>query len=228
MATIGCVHYRHHPIVGIMFASLIHQGSYLGIFMFIAATGCGMPIPEEAAIVLAGALSAQGSLHTALAFAVCLAGAVVGDSFMYAIGFRWGHGIFASHPRFAKMFATENEQQFQEALHAHAFKVMLLARFLVGIRAPVYVMTGVVRMSYRRFLLYDIISAALVVGTVFGLSYLFGDKVQQWVHDAELTATLVVALVLVVVGGILYYRHRQRVLDFIFGNDPPADSETSS
>ena len=145
---------------------------------------------------------------------------------MYAIGYRWGHGIFTSHPRFAKLFAAENEQQFQQAIECHALKVMLLARFLIGIRAPVYVMTGVVRMPYRRFLLYDVISATLVVGVVFWLSYLFGDNVREWVHHAEFIATLVVVLVIAVVGGILYYRHRQAVLDFVFGSDaPPAEHQ---
>src|SRR5215212_8763382 len=125
-----------------MLGSLFHPTSYLGFFVFIAATGCGLPIPEEAAIVIAGVLSAQGHLVPGVAFAACLAGAVVGDSFMYAIGYHWGHGLFTSHPRFAKLFASENEEQFQKAVEAHALKVMLLARFLVGIRAPVYVMTG--------------------------------------------------------------------------------------
>ena len=150
-----------------MLGSFFHPSSYLGIFLFIASTGCGMPIPEEAAIVVAGVLSAQGHLHWGIAFAACLAGAIVGDSFMYAIGYRWGHGIFTSHPRFAKLLAAENEQQFQQAIEDHALKVMLLARFLIGIRAPVYVMTGVVRMPFRRFLMYDVISASLVVGVVF-------------------------------------------------------------
>ena len=106
---------------------------------------------------------------------------------MYAIGYRWGHGIFTSHPRFAKLLAAENEHQFQQAIEDHALKVMLLARFLVGVRAPVYVMTGVVRMPFRRFLLYDLISAAVVVGAVFGLSYVFGDNVKEWVRHAEFT-----------------------------------------
>jgi membrane protein DedA with SNARE-associated domain len=185
-----------------------------------------MPIPEEAAIVVAGVLAAQGTLHTWLAFAACLAGAIVGDSLMYAIGYRWGHGIFTSHPRFAKLLAAENEKQFQEAIQGHALKVMLLARFLIGIRAPVYVMTGVVRMPYRRFLIYDVISAALVVGTVFWLSYLFGDNVREWVRHAEITATLIVLLIIAVVGGVIYYRHRQAIIDFVFDTDtPPAEPQ---
>ena len=204
-----------------MLASLLHPSSYLGFFLFIAATGCGMPIPEEAAIVVAGVLSSQNQLDWRIAFAVCLAGAVVGDSFMYAIGYRWGHGIFTSHPRFAKLFASENEQQFQRSVEAHALKVMLLARFLVGIRAPVYVMTGVVRLPFRRFLIYDVISASLVVGVVFGLSYLFGEQVTGWVRHAETRATIVVLLVVIAVAAILYYRHREQVMEFVFGRETP-------
>src|SRR3954470_21577775 len=208
-----------------MLGSLFHPTSYLGFFLFIAATGCGMPIPEEAAIVIAGVLSSKGLLHWPTAFPVCLAGAVVGDSFMYAIGHRWGHGIFTSHPRFAKLFATENDQRFQKQVEAHALKVMMIARFLIGIRAPVYVMTGVVRLPFRRFLLYDFISASLVVSVVFGLSYVFGEHVSEWVRHAEIRATIIVVLVIITVVAIVYYRHREQVLNFVFGRDePPAES----
>jgi membrane protein DedA with SNARE-associated domain len=206
-----------------MLASLLHPSSYLGFFLFIALTGCGLPIPEEAAIVVAGVLSSQDppQLDWRIAFAVCLAGAVVGDSFMYAIGYRWGHGIFTSHPRFAKLFASENEQQFQKAVEAHALKVMLLARFLVGVRAPVYVMTGVVRLPFRRFIIYDVISASLVVGVVFGLSYLFGEQVTEWVKHTETRATIIVVLIVIAVLVILYYRNREQVMAFVFGGDTP-------
>src|SRR4051794_37784626 len=212
-----------------MLASLLHPSSYIGFFLFIALTGCGLPLPEEVAIVVAGVLSSQNQLDWRIAFAVCLAGAVVGDSFMYGIGYRWGHGIFTSHPRFAKLFASENDQQFQKAVEAHALKVMLLARFLVGIRAPVYVMTGVVRLPFRRFLLYDVISASMVVGVVFGLSYLFGEQVKDWVKHAEIRATIIVLLVIISALAILYYRNRDYVIDMLFGrdappNEPPAES----
>lgn len=212
-----------------MVSSLIHPTSYIGIFLFIAATGCGMPIPEEAAIVVAGVLSSQGSLTPAIAFAACLLGAIVGDTFMYAIGYRWGHGIFTSHPRFAKLFASENEQQFQRAVEAHALKVMLIARFLVGVRAPVYVMTGVVRLPFRQFLLYDIISASLVVGVVFGLSYVFGEQVAGWVKHAETRATIIVLLIVIAAIAIVYYRHKEQVINMLFGSDtPPTEKSTEN
>jgi membrane protein DedA with SNARE-associated domain len=204
---------------------ILHPTGYLTFFVFIALTGCGLPIPEEAAIVVAGVLSSQHHLYWPIAFAVCLAGAIVGDSFMYGIGYRWGHSIFTQHPRFAKLFASENEEQFQRGVESHALKVMLLARFLVGIRAPVYVMTGVVRLPFRRFLLYDFISASLVVSVVFGLSYVFGEHVSEWVRHAEIRATIIVVLVIITLVAIVYYRHREQVLKFVFGRDePPAES----
>ena len=203
-----------------MLASLLHPVSYPGFFVFIAATGCGLPIPEEAAIVVAGVLSSQG-LNPWLAFAACLGGQSSAIAAMYAIGYRWGHRLFTSHPRFAKLLAEENEAQFHSELQKHALKIMLIARFLIGIRAPVYVMTGAVRMPYRRFLVYDVISASVVVGTVFWLSYMFGANVQEWVHHTEFIATLIVLAVIAVVAGVLYYFNRQAVLEFIFGGVVP-------
>jgi hypothetical protein len=53
--------------------------------------------------------------------------------------------------------------------------------------------------------------------------------VREWIRHAEFTATLIVVAVLAVIGGILYYRHRQAILDFVFGGDvPPAKPQASS
>ncbi|MEX0641051.1 MAG: DedA family protein [Pirellulales bacterium] len=206
-----------------MIASLFHPSSYLGIVVFLVLTGCGLPLPEEVAIILAGVLSAQGHLHPGLAFAACLVGALLGDSIIYAIGHRWGHNLLSYHPRLAKLLGAEREKRFEEAIDQHALKVMLLSRFLVGVRAPVYLATGVIRLPFRRFLSYDLICATLVVGLFFGVSYLFGDNVARWVHDAEWTVTLVVVLVVLVVGLILYRRHRDVIYRVIFESKTPQD-----
>jgi len=206
-----------------MVASLLHPSSYFGIFVFLVLTGCGLPIPEEVAIVIAGVLSAEGVLRPELAIAVCLAGAVTGDAILYAIGYRWGRGLLAVHPALANLLHADREQRFEKAIERHSLKVMLLARFMVGIRAPVYLAAGAVRMPFRRFLLIDLFCATLVVGIVFGLSYAYGDDVARWIRKAEWTFTLLIALFALVVGGLLYYRHRQFIFRAIFGIGSPPD-----
>ncbi len=192
-----------------MLASLFHPGSYLGIFVFLVLTGCGLPVPEEVAIVLAGVLSAQGKLLTGPALAACLTGALLGDFLVYAIGRRWGPSLLVAHPRFARLLRADREAKFEEAIERHAFKVLLLARFMVGIRGPVYLAAGAVRMPFRRFAMYDLLGVWLVVGGVFGLSYAFGNDVLQWIRHAELTVTVAVLAAAAVLAIYLYRRHRR-------------------
>lgn len=201
-----------------MLAVLFHPSSYLGIVVFLVLTGCGMPIPEEVAFVVAGVLSAEGHLRWPLALAACLAGALAGDSVMYAIGRRWGDSLLSSHPRFAWMLQAKREKQFEQAVEEHAFKVMLLSRFLVGIRGPVYVAAGAVHVPYRRFLAIDAVCASLVVTTFFWLSYLFGHRVLGWIRDAEITATIAVVLVVAGVGLVLYIRSRRKITEIVMGD----------
>ena len=94
-----------------MIASFFHPSSYFGIALFLVLTGCGLPLPEEVAIVVAGVLSAQGHLHAGLALLACLIGAIVGDCIMYAIGHRWGHSLLYRHPRIAKLMRADVVQQ---------------------------------------------------------------------------------------------------------------------
>lgn len=207
-----------------MIASFFHPSSYFGIALFLVLTGCGLPLPEEVAIVLAGVLSAQGHLRWELALLACLVGALVGDSIMYAIGHRWGHSLLYRHPRIAKLLRVDQGKAFEESLDRHAFKVMFLSRFLMGVRGPVYLASGVVRMPFRKFLMYDLVCATLVVSLFFGLAYLYGDAVANRIRNAEMTATLVVVLALIMAGAYLYYKQGAIIYEALFGRDPPSES----
>lgn len=202
---------------------LVESWGYLGIMLFLVLTGCGLPIPEEVPIILAGVLSAQGDLDPRWAFAACLIGALVGDSIMYFIGYHFGHGLFVQHPRFAKFLHANREAYFEDAIQRHGFKVMLLARFMVGIRGPVYLAAGVIRMPFQRFLWWDSICATLVVGAFFSLSFAYGDEIATLARDAEVALTLVVLAVCVIVG--LWWLSR-RTLRSIYGQTNEQQNET--
>jgi membrane protein DedA with SNARE-associated domain len=198
-----------------MLAVLFHPSSYFGIIVFLILTGCGMPIPEEVAFVLAGVLSAEGHMHWPTAFASCLLGAVIGDSVMYWIGRRWGDSLLGAHPRLAGLLQAKREKQFEAAIEQHGFKVLFLSRFLVGVRGPVYVAAGAVHMPYRRFLAIDLFAATLVVTTVFSLAFFFGEPVLEWVRDAEITATILAALIFAGVGFYLYRRSKKKLVEIV-------------
>lgn len=191
---------------------LLTHGGYFGIVLFLVLTGCGLPIPEEVPIVLAGVFSSQGRLEPELAFFACLVGALIGDSVMYAIGYHFGHGLLVEHPKIGKFIGAEREEYFEKAILRHGFKVMFLARFMVGVRGPVYLAAGVVRIPFRKFIFWDVICATVVVGAFFSLSFYYGRQITEMLREAEVTLTLIVVAIALIVTLIWLRRRRVRLM----------------
>ena len=193
----------------------IEHGSYFGIALFLILTGCGLPIPEEVPILAAGVFSANGDLNPWLAFIACLSGALIGDCIMYSIGHYFGHNLLKEHRWFAKLLSAEREEKFEFLTRRHGLKVLLLARFMVGVRSPVYLSAGVLRVGFWRFLLMDLLCATLVVGLFFGLSFLYGEQVVNLIRNAEVWLTVLVVSALLIVGGFFYRRYRRRLARYM-------------
>jgi membrane protein DedA with SNARE-associated domain len=191
-----------------MFEWLIGNSSYLGIILFLGLTGCGLPLPEELAIVAAGVAASAGTLHPWVAFVSCLAGALLGDCVMYAIGYHFGHNLAKKHPRFAHLLHAEREAKTEELMRRHGLKVFLISRFMVGLRSPIYLTAGILRISFRRFLLIDVLCATIVVGIFYWLSFYFGELIRYWILRLEVAVTLVVLLA--IAGGAIYFWRRRQ------------------
>jgi membrane protein DedA with SNARE-associated domain len=181
---------------------------YLGITVFLILTGCGLPLPEEVAIIAAGVAAGRGALDPWGALAACLVGAIVGDSAMYLIGRRFGKGILERHPIWCKLINANREKQIEEHLKKHGAKMILLARFLIGLRSPFYFAAGVLKVNYLRFLVTDTICALFVVSMFFGLTYFFGKQIWEWIHDVEALITIAVVLA-IIVAIVIYFVHRR-------------------
>lgn len=203
---------------------LLEHGSYLLITLVLILTGSGLPVPEEVPIIAAGILSAHGTLDPWLAFACCLFGAIVGDTVMYWIGFHFGRGVLREHPRWARWVSPEREQQIEVMFRRHGLKVFFVARFLVGLRSPVYLTAGIMRVSFRRFFLIDLFCATAVVGTFFSVTYFYGKELTYWIRQGEVWLTVVVVLGLACLGLYLWRRHRRKTLHSELENE---QSETA-
>ncbi|MHC4180077.1 MAG: DedA family protein, partial [Planctomycetota bacterium] len=116
--------------------------AYVGIAVFLMLTGAGLPIPEEVFIIAAGVASSYGKLDPWLALSACLFGALAGDCIMYWIGYHFGRSVVREHPWWARFVKPEREAQMERMIHKHGLKVFFLARFLVGLRSPVYLTAG--------------------------------------------------------------------------------------
>jgi membrane protein DedA with SNARE-associated domain len=141
-----------------------------------------------------------------IALLCCLIGCLVGDSIMYWIGRKIGRRVMNSNTPWGKYLTPEREKLLEYMIHEHGVKVLFVARFLVGIRSPVYLTTGILRYPFWRFIVADLLCASVVILLFFGLSYFFGEAVGQWIKNAEYGLTIVVVIGLII-GGFMAWRH---------------------
>lgn len=189
-----------------LFEGLIAWG-YLGIILYMILTGLGLPMPEEVAIIAGGALVASGKLHWGLTLGSLLIGAILGDIVMYYVGYHFGRRVLQKNRLWSGYLTPQREQQVEQLLGRHGAKVLFVARFLVGLRGPIYITAGILKMPFRKFLLADMVCATVVVTLFFGISLVFGEQIVRLIHEGEGVLTLVVITCLVIAAGVLFWFH---------------------
>ena len=187
--------------------------SYLGIIVVLTLTGVGLPVPEEVPVIAAGVASHNEQMNPWLALAACLFGAIVGDCLMYGIGYHFGRGMLNEYHWFSRRLTPERERNIEWLIARHGWKVFLVARFLVGLRSPVYLTAGILRVPFRRFLLVDAFCATIVVSAFFGLSYYFAPHIEtmwKWIHNSQYALTILAVVVgFGLLGWFLWQRQRR-------------------
>ena len=188
---------------------LIGKLGYLGIALLLVLGGLGLPVPEEAPIVLAAVLSRGGKMWWPLALASCFAGVLLGDFVVYFLGFVYGEKVM-SLPLTRKFLSRAREAQIKGYFHRHGFKILILGRFAVGFRTGAYLTAGILKLPALKLFLTDLLAASLSTLTVFGLGFVFAHQIESSFDRVKHWLTAVVGVTLL--GWLLYrsYRGRQR------------------
>jgi membrane protein DedA with SNARE-associated domain len=175
---------------------------FFGVF---AGAGFGVPIPEELAIVAAGLWTAgkadQYPLYRWLMLPVCIVGVLTADVVLYAIGRYFGTRLL-DQKWFVRMVPREKRQRIESNFDRYGVNILLFGRLIPGIRSPLFLTAGTMRLSVPRFLLADGLGAVAGNSLLFFLAFWFGDQFKEFVTRVEdgsgpLRLTILVAIVLV-------------------------------
>ncbi|HEX5048872.1 MAG TPA: DedA family protein [Gammaproteobacteria bacterium] len=129
-------------------------------------------LPGDSLLFATGALAAAGVLDVVKILALLTAAAVIGDNLNYAIGRFVGPRVFTQRSRWLKYEYLLRTQRFYEK---HGGKAVVLARFVPIVRTFAPFVAGVGRMSYGRFLAFDVGGGILWVWSFGLLGYFFGN-----------------------------------------------------
>ncbi len=185
---------------------------YLAVFGLLLAAGFGFPLPEDVPLIAGGVLAWLASpletvtLRTMLAdrgfqvmVAVGMSGILVGDSVIYLAGRRLGRRVAEVWP-FRKMITPEKLERVERLLRQRGKVVVMVARFLPGLRAPTYFTVGHSRVPFWEFLLFDGLAALLSAPLWVALGFWFGDDIERAARaGSEFGSWILGGVILVVV-----------------------------
>lgn len=173
--------------------------TYLLLFVIIfCETGLVVTpfLPGDSLLFAAGALAALGALRPEILVGLLIISAIAGDTVNYWIGHYIGPRAFSGNIRFLKKEHLDRTHQFYQK---HGGKTIVLARFIPIIRTFAPFVAGVGAMSYRWFIIYNVVGGVVWV-VLFTLGgYYFGNLpvVKQ---NFSLVIIAIIAISLVPVG----------------------------
>src|SRR2546426_5901628 len=118
-----------------MLQRFIENFTYLGVFLMLFGAGLGLPIPEEAPVLAAGALAHEDVVRWWIALPVCILGVLSGDVVLYWIGHHWGE-VVLDWRVVRRVLSREREERLKGAYPPHRVKILFPARPPLGGPAP--------------------------------------------------------------------------------------------
>ena len=177
--------------------SLIQPSPYMGIFLILILGTLGLPFPEDTTLMLSGFLMAQDIIQSLPALIVIYPTLLMTDFLLYWIGKRYGRRV-VEHKIFHRIISLNRLLKLEGKFRKWGIWVVFFGRPLLGVRAQIFLVAGVMRMPARKFLLADALSALITMAIMIGIGYFGGSQIQLLKEDlARMNRMIMFSVVLI-------------------------------
>ena len=187
---------------------LIHH-TYAVLFGWVLVEQGGIPIPSVPVMLAAGTMSAAHKLHLAYAIPIVMLACLFSDSAWYLLGKRYGSRVLDLLCRFSLEAAT-CVTRAESHLTKRGAVTLLFAKFVPGVSTMAAPIAGEAKMSYARFLSYDMGGTLIWAGAWLLAGRFFGDLAKRSSELFSMLGLFAVVLVLMMVVAVVVYRFVKR------------------
>ena len=170
--------------LGLDLPELIRQYGYWFVFVGTFREG-------ETILVLGMIAAHQGLLDVRVVGVVALIGTYLGDLAYYLLGLKFGRAFL---DRFPKVDAKV--QRVKGWIVRYDIAIIVVNRFLYGFRIAAPVALGMSAVPAWRFLVFNVLGAAIWTLVIGGAGYLFGHALEALLQDVQAHDHIVVGVVL--------------------------------
>jgi membrane protein DedA with SNARE-associated domain len=172
------------------------------------------PYPSDAFILVFAFLAGRGHYSPYGVAALTVMGSITGIMLIYRVG-RWrGNALlaFLSGSFLGRLFPVPLIERAKAKFRERGDLIVILNRFLPGMRAPICFAAGMVGIAPRKVFIYSLISVVawnaflVTAGFYVGATW---DEASAFLRDYTLAATLCVIGLLILLS-VVYFRKRSR------------------
>lgn len=187
-------------------APAVNHYGYFAVAGLLFLEDFGILVPGETILIAAAFYAGLGHLNIILVIIIGFIAAVAGDNVGFAIGSYGGHPLVERYGRY--IFLTKERLAKAESyFNHHGGKIVLISRFIDGLRQLNGIIAGISEMRWPKFLTFNMLGAALWVTFWSMIGYYGGSHISSFL-SVELYLTI--AFVVAVAARIIYKRIKRR------------------
>lgn len=186
---------------------LDHYG-YLAVGGLVLVEDFGVPAPGETVLIAAAVYAGAGQLNIVLVAVIGFLAALLGDNIGFAIGHFGGRPLAERLGKYVFLTPARLDSA-EHFFNRHGGKIVVIARFIEGLRQANGIIAGITGMHWLRFFGFNALGAALWVGLWVTLGDLAGNHITA-IYDTITRYSLYVLIAVGVLIVALIVRHLLR------------------
>ena len=195
-----------HSILEVLRNAVVHYG-YWAVGAVLLLENVGLPLPGETVLLFASFLAfSEHDLQLPWIIVVGSVVATIGGTLGFALGEYGGRPLLDSYQRVLRISPAtlvRGEKLFLRFGPATVF----FARFIFGVRVIAGPLAGVLRMPWRRFLVWNFLGATAWVATISCAGFFFGG---HWHRLERVIKRFDIAVVILAVLALGYWWWKKR------------------
>lgn len=165
---------------------IISDYPYIGVAAVFLLCGIGLPLPEEIVLLVAGYVCAQLPDRAELVpmMGWCASAILVGDMIPFLLGRIFGVRLLRL--RWLRYFITKQRlATFDRWFRRRGDMVIVISRFLAGLRMVAFFTAGAMKMRWSRFLFLDGLGIVLMVPLLVWLGFTSAGLIEEMITTVQ-------------------------------------------
>jgi membrane protein DedA with SNARE-associated domain len=193
--------------------------SYTVIFLVLIICGLGVPIPEDITLVVGGIAAYYKITNYWMTVLVAIVGVICGDGIIFTLGYFFGAKLLKTR-WFSKVVKPRRVALARLSFSKYGNYLIFFARFMPGLRTPIYFSIGMFKRPFYIFFLVDGFASIISVPVWVYVGMFFAKNIpllEHYVHRMEHGILIFIGLAVVLV--ILFHYFKKKFVSYFFKKD---------